>query len=260
MPDIPEDSRLSLIEKMPKGMGLFQCSCGTRKIIYRSSVEYGRSKSCGCLQKEVGRANGLLRTKHGMRGSRTYNSWRSMRARCENQNDPSFGQYGGAGITVCERWTNGEDHLSGFECFYADMGERPSHTTLDRLDGKLGYFPGNCRWATHVEQQNNRKNNIHFEINGEVISGLEIENRFGISRDTVGNRYRSGLRGLDLVGPLRGKHRGEGHSGHKLSEKDVILILNDTRPSLDISKQYGVTPGAINSIRKGRSWRHVTGK
>lgn len=84
--------------------------------------------------------------KHGMNGTPTHNSWLSMRRRC-NSNDP---RYGGRGITICERW-------SSFVNFLADMGERPTGTSIDRKDNDGNYEPNNCRWSTPKEQAANRR-------------------------------------------------------------------------------------------------------
>jgi hypothetical protein len=74
-----------------------------------------------------------------------------MKQRCLNPNNKNYKDYGGDGITVCERWIK-------FENFLEDMGERPIGTTLDRFPNKRGnYEPGNCRWATLSEQNKNRR-------------------------------------------------------------------------------------------------------
>lgn len=89
-------------------------------------------------------------SRHGLCYSRTYRSWRHMRSRCTNPNDASFKYHGARGITVCERWNK-------FENFLADMGERPSGTSLDRIDFNGNYEPGNCRWADAYTQATNRR-------------------------------------------------------------------------------------------------------
>jgi hypothetical protein len=84
----------------------------------------------------------------GLRGA--YNSWRAARERCTYPRHPFYADYGGRGIAVCARWAS-------FDAFFADMGERPAGTTLDRVDVDGDYEPANCRWSTSKAQRWNRR-------------------------------------------------------------------------------------------------------
>jgi hypothetical protein len=90
-----------------------------------------------------------LRT-HGLTHTRAYIAWRDMLRRCRNPNRPDFRNYGGRGITVCERWLN-------FPAFFQDMGQPPAGLSLDRINNDGNYEPGNCRWADSLTQANNRR-------------------------------------------------------------------------------------------------------
>jgi len=98
---------------------------------------------------------------HTARGesSPTYQAWAAMRHRCLRPSNPRFADYGGRGITVCERW-------SSFAAFLSDMGERPNGMQIDRIDNDGNYEPSNCRWATAKEQTRNRRNNRLLTIDG----------------------------------------------------------------------------------------------
>ena len=119
-----------------------------------------------------------------------YHTWYAMVARCQNPRAQSYHNYGGRGITVCDRW------LESFENFYADMGDRPSKQhTLDRIDNDGPYSPENCRWATWEEQANNRRNNVWIEFQGERLSAAQWSRRLGVAIDlhAVAKRYNRSI-------------------------------------------------------------------
>ncbi len=83
--------------------------------------------------------------------TRTHTSWRNMIERCTNQNHAQYKDYGGRGITICERWRK------SFLAFVRDIGRRPEGKTLDRINNDSGYSRENCRWATPKEQTEHRR-------------------------------------------------------------------------------------------------------
>lgn len=101
----------------------------------------------------------------GNKGTPEYVAYFAMKNRCLNKNQARYKDYGERGIGICDRWLHGEGGRSGFECFLADMGPKPSKNhTLDRQDNDLGYSPGNCRWATTVEQNRNSRNVRYHDV------------------------------------------------------------------------------------------------
>lgn len=128
-------------------------------------------------------------TRHGHcpRGTptRTYRIWKKMRARCNEVRSVSYSRYGGRGITVCPRWDK-------FEAFLADMGECPPGLQIDRVDNGGNYEPGNCRWATRIEQANNRRSSRFLTVNGVRLTVSQWARVNGIHRSTIFGRLRRG--------------------------------------------------------------------
>ncbi len=103
--------------------------------------------------------------KHGYSKHAIYDCWIAMKARCQNEQHPTYKYYGGRGIKICEQWLE-------FTNFLADMGLPPQKGTLDRCNNDGNYEPSNCRWITLQEQQKNRSNNNSFVgVTWEPIRG-----------------------------------------------------------------------------------------
>lgn len=111
---------------------------------------------------------------HSMCKTASYRSWTSMKQRCYNKNLKIFCNYGGRGITVCDRW------LESFENFYEDMWDRPNGTSLDRINNDGNYEPSNCKWSTYKEQANNTRANRKFEYNGSLMLASKISEIIGV--------------------------------------------------------------------------------
>lgn len=190
--------RLIAIEFLPDkteaSRYVFLCDCGNTAVILGKSVKIGKTKSCGCLNREVVKTRNI-RHGHSIQGvSPTYSSWAAMMRRCEWGGTPNYYTYGAVGIRVDPTWHR-------FEAFLSDMGERKLGTSLDRIDNKKGYFHGNCRWATNREQATNRSNTIFVNFNGERRKVADLVVELGLGQRALINRaYR---RGGDYVAALR---------------------------------------------------------
>jgi hypothetical protein len=153
-----------------------RCDCGKEKLAFAANLRRGTSQSCGCgttkwTHRQSGGRNGLP--------SGAYKSWHGMLQRCVNSKCEQYSRYGGRGISVCARWYS-------FENFYNDMGARPFGKSLDRIDPNGNYEPGNCRWASTLEQaRNTRANVVDLDRVQEIIGRFE----YGESRASIGRRF-----------------------------------------------------------------------
>jgi len=122
-----------------------------------------------------------------MKNTPEWHAWFSMRRRCNSPNTVGFHNYGGRGIGVYPEWN------ASFEAFYRDMGLRPSDKhSLDRIDTNGNYEPGNCRWATWGEQQNNTRHNVRLTFNGETLTAAQWAVKTVISAFAIYTRLYAG--------------------------------------------------------------------
>ena len=160
----------------------FKCDCGKVVEKAKNLVIRGNTKSCGCLNSELAAQRKFT---HGKSKTPVYKIWNYMIKRCNNPKYPYYYDYGGRGIKVCDRWMK-------FENFYEDMGERPEGKSLDRIDNDGDYCKENCRWATRMEQNNNKRNNIILTLNGESHTLSDWGRILGIKHNTLSSRYYRG--------------------------------------------------------------------
>lgn len=211
------------------------CDCGTRKQVARRNL-MGKTQSCGCLKRET---NGASFRTHGLSGTKTHRVWKSMVARCHIPSATGFHNYGARGISVCSRWRESFSH------FLTDMGECPAGMSIDRSDVNGNYEPGNCRWATRVEQGANKRNNVTFFV-GVQLTMAQAAEKAGISYDAM--RARRGRGWPDDVAVTSGRHAKR--YAHRITAAGVA------RTVAEWAELLGMNPKSIRN-RIGSGWSEV---
>lgn len=166
-----------------------RCDCGNEKLAVSGELTRGRPSSCGCGTPKIKPRPPT----HGLTKSSTYNIWKAMRRRCGSKREKDYRNYGARGIVVCERWLK-------FENFLADMGKRPSPKhSIDRIDNDGNYEPGNCRWATNIEQSNNTRVNRVITAEGVSMTMAEWARHLGVSYHAIRWRVQAGVDGEAVI-------------------------------------------------------------
>ncbi len=163
-------------------MCVAKCDCGTEVVSRAKHIIKGRTKSCGCLQKEK---IGDLKRSHSKSGSRIHRIWLGMISRCTHSTATGWKNYGGRGIRVCKSWNS-------FENFLSDMGEPQSNQTIERINTNGDYCPSNCRWATMDEQRRNKRNNRVITANGKTMILSDWANEIGVTVSALWKRLNRG--------------------------------------------------------------------
>lgn len=171
-----------------------KCRCGTVVDVSRIALLNGTSKSCGCFRAErmgkLALAHGMARHKRdgSTKKSAEYKTWDGIKERCFNPNSTSYSNYGGRGVTMCEKWRH------SFEEFFSYVGARPSSLhSIDRWPNRYGnYEPGNVRWATAVQQGRNKRTNRIVNYDGVSVCLVEAAEMAGLPYYIVKNRIYKG--------------------------------------------------------------------
>lgn len=163
-------------------MFVCQCRCGKLRTV-RVTTLRRENPSCGCRIREV---TARRNTTHNAYHTRARVAYSSMMTRCYNPRTRSYKNYGGRGVRVCDRWKSAAAN------FIADMGQPPPGCSLDRIDTNGDYCPENCRWATVVEQANNKRSNTRLTYNGKTQSIADWSRETGITLTSIRKRIKRG--------------------------------------------------------------------
>lgn len=186
------------------------CACGREKIIGRSFLTSGQSRSCGCRgsQRSTSGVASQYPVEHAI--------WTAMWQRCTNPHSTEFKNYGARGITVDERWKS-------FDQFFSDLGPRPSQEyQLERTNNDWGYGPENTIWGTIHQQNRNKRSNIWIVFQGRRQCLEDWSKERGIPTETLRYRYRHAWH-LDVM--MSPGKKWAGPEGHKRFLKPGQLRL-----------------------------------
>lgn len=186
----------------PKTLFRCTCQCGVERIIHSSYILRGTTQSCGNCTKICP----TPKSAQGNASDRIFRIWHGMIQRCFNSNRTSFYNYGGRGITVCERWRV-------FENFVQDMGEPGEGESIDRINPNGNYCPENCRWASAYVQANNRRNTRSLEVNGRIQTVSQWSRETGIGIGTLHSRIRRGWAVERIFSEIKKPSKFEGTAG-----------------------------------------------
>lgn len=153
-----------------------------------------------------------------------------MLARCYQPSNSKYLAYGAIGVSVCDRWRE------SFVNFLADMGERPAGTTIDRIDGSLGYFPENCRWATTRQQQANISTNVNVEFSGKIQNISAWASELGLDASNLAWRLRQGW-------PVEKALTVRPHTGNRTNKTGQRLIefRGETKCLSEWAREFGLS-------------------
>ena len=160
------------------------CDCGKITIVRSGNLKTGHTFSCGCFQEETRGKHAIIHGHTiGRKGTRTYNIWASIKARCNNRRNDNYKYYGGEGVAYCKSWDK-------FKNFLNDMGEAPEGMEIDRKNNELGYSKDNCRWVTKIENMRNKKCAI-WEFNNKKYTISELAEINNVPYHALLRRLRS---------------------------------------------------------------------
>lgn len=197
--------------KEKRALWTCKCKCGATTIKKGKTLLNGTTKSCGCYNNECRSAR--VKT-HGMRHTSEYGIWTDIKKRCYNEKNWAYSMYGGRGIFMCDEWK------ADFMAFYNDMGARPALLTIDRIDNNGPYCKDNCKWATRLEQGNNKRNNVKYEFRGEYLTVPAIARIVGIRASIIIGRISTGWDFQDAISLPR---LGPGEKHHfSLPQRTVV--------------------------------------
>lgn len=166
---------------------LCKCECGNEHIVLGTSLQQGNVTSCGCYHREIA---SITNIKHQKSKDKIYKEWSGIKTRCFNEKFYKYKDYGGRGITMCDRWRD------SFEAFYEDVSKLPHFGekgySINRKNNDGNYEPDNVEWADKITQANNKRNNHLITYNGKTQTLAQWSKETGILSSVIIKRFNLG--------------------------------------------------------------------
>lgn len=216
---------------------LCKCHCGNYVKVTTNDLRNNHTKSCGCYKRErTIEVNSKYHISDKLLQHRLYVVWYKIKERCYNKNEKSYKYYGGRGIKMCDEWRN--DFKSFFN--WAVNNGYAKGLTIDRIDNNGIYCPENCRWATYIQQQNNRRSCHYVTIGNETKSLSDWCRVYSTSERLVNSRVQ---RGWDVITALNTPK----------TRNRLITLNNVTKTFLEWCEYYLIDSKTVNA-RLRRGW------
>ena len=208
------------------------CDCGTEKVIRRDALVNHITESCGCKNREINSNRKI----HGMYKTKFYKTLENMKSRCLNPNHNAYKNYGGRGITICDRWLGKDGFIHFMEDMYEDYLKQAAiygeeNISIDRINNDGNYEPSNCRWVPRQVQDNNKSTNVIINYNGEELTLKQLNDKYApdIKYGTLVSRVNR-CDDIDVSELLREV---------KPREEHIYTYNGETLPLAEIVSKYG---------------------
>lgn len=221
-------------------LGICQCGCGqATAVATRNNAAAGHVKGqpVKFRRGHWRTLNNRSRVTHGMSNTAEYKIWCGMKKRCYNKLCKRYQDYGGRGITMCDKWK--ED----FQAFYADMGPRPSSQhSIERKDCDDNYAPENCIWIPLSDQRDNRRDTHRYDVRGEMLTAKQIEARYGVGYKLFVSRIGRGWSVDEAIDARKNSPDARNRRSAAAKNRWDALSKPERASRLSVLKQFSGAP------------------
>lgn len=250
--------RLTVLERLPKyrhGLTFYRCicDCGNETIVYSGQFVCGKTKSCGCLAKEM--AKTIART-HGMRYTQLYKTWAGIKDRTNPKNHNNKYNYKKLHISMCDEWKNSFEAFRDWALANGYKEEKlpngRNKYEIDRIDTYGNYEPSNCRWATSKEQMNNQTTNKRITYNGKTQTLSQWCDELKFNYKLVNQRLWSGWNVERAFNESSDKKNYYEYKGKTLNKKQICEITGLTMTNLEnrLHRKWDIERIMTQPVRK----------